>query len=229
MTKYKVKDILNLANKKYTLYFDKDTYETQVNTYTRRIRKALKEHGYKKPFNNIEEADAFYLIDHELKEYFIDNSAIPDILKRDEKKASEAEDQEIRILNQYKNNEPVGYNDAPSQKSLDEVLNSIKDTDYDPISKLRAICNSEDTELSGQIDYLEKKLNELKQNYIFHALLQMNGEYFNQAKYINDYFERNKYLDDRSIIYKPMYGYSKYDIKLKNPINSYIEKKEEKN
>lgn len=224
MTKYKVKDILNLANKKYTLYFDKDTYETQVNTYTRRIRKALKEHGYKKPFNNIEEADAFYLIDHELKNYFIDNSAIPDILKRDEKKAAEAEDQEMRIINQFKNNEPEGYNDAPSQKSLDEVLDSIKDTDYDPISKLKAICNSEDTELGGQIDYLEKKLNELKQNYIFHALLQLNNERFNQVQFIKDYFERNNYIDDRSMIYKPKYGYSKYDIKLKDPINSYIEK-----
>lgn len=222
MTKYKVKDILNLANKKYTLYFDKDMYETQVNTYTRRIRKALKEHGYEKPFNNIKESDAFYLIDHELKNYFINNSAMSDLLKKDEKKAAEAEDQEMRIINQFKNNEPEGYNDAASQKSLDEVLDSIKDTDYDPISKLRAICNSEDTEFSNQIDYLEKELNEFKQNYIFYALLQMTDKHFNQVQFIKDYFERDKYLDDRGMIYKPMYGYSKYDEKLNDPIKSYI-------
>lgn len=222
MTKYKVKDILNLANKKYTLYFDKDTYETQVNTYTRRIRKALKEHGYKKPFNNIEEADAFYLIDHELKNYFIDNSTRPDLLKRDEKLAVEAEDREMRINNQYKNNEPLGDNDAYSQKSLDEVLDSIKDTDYDPISKLKDICNSGDDEFGNKIDYLKKELNELKQNYIFHALLQLNNEHFNQVQFIKDYFALDNYLDYRGMI--PMYGYSKYYLKLKDPINSYIEK-----
>ena len=130
----------------------------------------------------------------------------------------------MRIINQFKNNEPEGYNDAPSQKSLDEVLDSIKDTDYDPISKLNAICNSEDIELGNQIFYLEKKLNELKQNYIFHALLQLNNEHFNQVQFIKDYFERDNYLDDSSMISKPKYGYSKYDIKLKDPINSYIVK-----
>lgn len=69
---------------------------------------------------------------------------------------------------------------------------------------------------------LKPCLNEFKQNYIFYALLQLTKKHFHQAQFIKDYFERNKYLDTRGMIYKPMYGYSKYDNKLNDPIKSYV-------
>lgn len=226
MKKYKVIDILNLANKKYTLYFSKEDKGTQINTYTKRIRKCLKNKGYEKPFNDIKASDVYYIVDYELKDYFIKNSIMPDYLQKDDLLAQEANDREVRMLTQYKNNQNIGYVDAKSQKSLDEVLNSIKDSDYDPIKKLRDVCNSEDVDLWNELDFIEKNLEKFKQNYIFYALLKQNHEHFDQAQYIKDFFERDKYIDDRGMVEVPKYGYSKYNDKLNEPFRNYIKSSE---
>lgn len=222
MALYSVRDILNLANEKYSLYFDKNNKETQINTYTRQIRKILKKKGYKRPFNNIKEKDVHTLIDDDLKHYFINYSTMRDSLEKDEQLANEVEDREHRIMTQFKNNEPEEYNDAPSTQKFDEVLNSITNDDYDPISKFRAICNSADVEFGNQIDKLQKELNNFKQNYIFYTLLKMNNEEFDQSQFIKDFFELSKHVDDRGMLSKPVYGYSKYNDKLNDPIHSYI-------
>ena len=219
MKKYKVIDILTIADKTYSLYFNKEDKERQVNTYTRRIRKALKKHGYAKPFNDIKVADVYYLVEHELKDYFIANSIDSELLEKDRQLAKKYEDQEKRMIEQLGDKIP---DDALSHESLDDVINSLKRDEYDPISKLKEICGSGDEELWGQIQYLDKMLSKFKQDYIFNALLKLNHEEFDQKQFIKDYFERNQHIDDRTITGIPMYGYSKYNDKLSNPINFYI-------
>lgn len=217
--KYKVIDILNLADQTYSLYFDKDNKDNKINTYTRQIRKTLEKHGYHKPFNNIRISDVYYLVEHELKDYFISNSVDSESLEKDKKLIKKYEDQEKRIINQQ---EEIIPDDALAHDSLNDVINSMKSTEYDPISKLKEICGSRDDELAGQIQYLDKLLSKFKQEYIFNALLKLNKEEFDQKQFIKDYFERNLHIDDRTIVGVPMYGYSKYNDKLTNPISYYI-------
>lgn len=222
MKKYKVIDILNLANKKYALYFDEDDKSTQINTYTKQIRKMLRKHGYTKPFNDIKIADVYFLVDHELKDYFISNSINKNSLEKDRQLAKKYEDQEKRMIEQQGEIIP---DDALSHDSLNDVIDSIRSNEYDPISKLKEICGTGDTELWGQIQYLDKMLSKFKQDYIFSALLKLNKEEFDQRQFIKDYFERMQYIDDRTITGVPMYGYSKYNDKLSDPINHYIHSK----
>ena len=219
MNRYKVLDILKLANEKYSLYFDADNKSTQINTYTKQIRKILKRHGYVKTFNNISVADAYYLVDHELKDYFISNSNNRELLEKDDQLAQKYEDMEERMIDQQEEEFP---DDALSHDSLGDVIDSIKNDEYDPISKLKEICTSNDDELGGKISYLDKLLSQFKQEYIFHALLKLNNEEFNQRQFIKDFFERDLHIDDRSLVGIPMFGFSKYNDKLSDPISAYI-------
>lgn len=220
MKRYKVRDILNMANKKYSLYFDQEDKDTQINTYTKQIRKVLKnEHGYKRPFDNIKISDAYYLVDYELKDYFIANSVNRSSLEKDELLAQKYEEREKRMIEQQGDPYP---DDALSHEPLDKVIDNLKDDEYDPISKLKEICSKSDDEFSSEIEYLDKLLHEFKQNYIFYALLKMRNEQFDQKQFIKDYFERNRHIDDRTLFGDPMYGYSKYNDKIKDPINHYI-------
>lgn len=217
--KYKVIDILNLADQTYSLYFDKDNKDNKINTYTRQIRKTLEKHGYHKPFNNIRISDVYYLVEHELKDYFISNSVDSELLEKDKKLIKQYENKEERLISQQQDPHP---DDALCHDSLIDVINAMKSNEYDPISKLEEICSSGDDEFGIQIQYLDKLLSKFKQEYIFNALLKLNKEEFDQKQFIKDYFERSLHIDDRTMIGVPKYGYSKYNDKLTNPISSYV-------
>lgn len=240
-----VTDILEEAKRKYNLE-DVSHEKTQLangqtiddtnsldSTYKRRITRALNNKGYGQKNGRkykVNSAVARDLIDKDLKKYFIQHSKDNSGYKQDaelQKQVKNKIDNEINHYGLVTNNPntPDYYNDALSENTLEKVISTISDDEYNPIPRLKATLNSDDTELGTILDNLESEIKNVKQEFIFRVLLTNNYKSkFKQKKFISDYI----YLYTHLVDYahgdpKPELGYTNYKKKLDDPLKYYFE------
>lgn len=74
MQTYKIKDILDIANKIYNLQINSKTNVKEIATLKKAIRRALQARKITAPYQCTKD-QAYYLVTHDMKEYFLKKSA----------------------------------------------------------------------------------------------------------------------------------------------------------
>lgn len=230
-TKYlSIDDIIKSAEKTYALPHYAKT-EDEYKRFYKKISRMLKNppfdyhNGFK---GKIRPQDIELLVNYKLHDYFLPYSKDPRIEKNEKidaklrKKATELD------LSLSKN--PENINLPASNKSLAKVLDEITDQTFDPIRELKYIGSKDDDYYFQLLNDLDKRLKQVKNEFIFRTLLKSPSErkskIFMQKEYIKDYFNRDFLLDDRYVIPRPLNGYSYYNQKLNNPLKYYFKDKD---
>lgn len=234
MKKFKVSEIIEMADKKYDLYGldpDDPQFKQNLDTYSKQIRKYLKDkyhypkldpETHKLGYKNIDIEIANYIVDHGLKDYFIDRSNNRNLYRRaQELNQADLQHYEKDVYRFKVNNpaESLEEDERLFDKEKEDFLSFLQ-TQSDPVSL--SDIRAKYPHLRYSLDQLDKALDKAKLNYVFETILKQNNVTFNQNEFIQDFFERNDQIDDSNIAYEEINAeYVKLNDKLSS-LSSYI-------